>query len=355
MATQSIVNNRFTGSFEFLKPVFADPQKLAAGLATREAFGQAMVELGSTNPNLVVIDADLGKSTMSLYFLQHYPERFFRVGVAEQSMICVAAGLSVNGKVPVATTFAVFASGRAFDQLRVAVAQPHLNVKVVGSHSGLTVGEDGKSAESIEDLALMCSLVGFNVIVPADAVQTAQATAVAVATEGPFYIRTSRAVMPLVYGPDYQFVHGKADQLRQGGDATVIACGVMVKAALDAAELLAAKGTHVRVLNMASLAPLDEEAVRAAADETGAIVTAEEHLEHGGLGSLVANVLVQYRPIPQEFVAIKGRYGQSGKPAELLKEYGLTAEDIVAKVEHAIHRKTAGSGRGFPGYNAPAE
>lgn len=332
-------NGHFTGSFEFLKSIFADPQKVSAGFATRDAFGNALVELGAAYPNLVVVDADLGKSTKSINFLQKYPDRFFRVGVAEQSMMCVAAGLAACGKIPVATTFAVFATSRAYDQLRVAIAQPHLNVKIVASHSGLTVGEDGKSAQAIEDLALVCALPGFTVVVPADSVEAAQATAVAVATEGPFYIRTSRPATPFIYGPDYQFQLGVAHQLREGHDATIIACGVMVKAALEAAEAVAAQGISVRVLNMATLAPLDTEAILAAAAETGAIVTAEEHLAQGGLGSLVATVLAQHRPVPQELVAVRDRYGQSGKPAELLKEYGLTAGDIVTKVQQVIARK----------------
>ncbi len=327
-------------TFDFLNAVFADEKKIAAGMATRDAFGYALVELGKSVPDLVVVDADLGKSTKSILFLAEYPDRFYRCGVAEQAMMSVAAGLAACGKIPVATTFAVFATSRAFDQLRVGIAQPHLNVKIVASHSGLTVGEDGKSAQAVEDLALVCALPGFNVVVPADSVEAAQATAVAVHTDGPFYVRTSRPVMPFIYNPnDYRFELGKAHQLRDGKDATIIACGVMVKTALDAADELKSKGVSVRVLNMATLAPLDGEAILAAAEETGAIVTAEEHLIQGGLGSLVATVVAQHRPTPQEFVAIENRYGQSGKPAELMKEYGLTAADIVAKVERVIARK----------------
>ena len=339
MATTLSQTATFNGSFEFLNKLFADPAKVQAGLATREAFGQALVELGKQHENLVAVDADLGKSTMSLYYLKAYPERFFRVGVAEASMISTAAGLAAAGKIPVATTFAVFAAGRAFDQLRQSVALQHANVKVVASHAGLTVGEDGKSAQALEDLALMCSLLGFNVVVPADSVEAAQATAVAVATDGPFYIRTGRPAVPFVYDPSHKFVLGKAFQHRDGADVTLIACGIMVKAAIDAGEALAKEGIQARVLNMATLAPLDEAAILAAANDTGAIVTAEEHFEHGGLGSLVSRVLVQNTPVPQEFVAVKGRYGQSGKPAELLKEYGLTADDIVAAAKKAVARK----------------
>lgn len=329
----------FSGSFDFLDALLADPAKTANGVPTREAFGRALVECGKTMPDLVVVDADLGKSTMALYYLQAYPDRFFRVGVAEATMISTAAGLAACGKVPVATTFAVFVAGRAFDQLRMSVAQPHLNVKVVASHAGLTVGEDGKSAQALEDLALVCSLQGVRVVVPADAVEAAQATAVLVATDGPCYLRTGRPPVPLVYDRTYRFTLGRAHQLRDGSDVTIIACGVMVKAALDAADQLAAEGLQARVLNMATLVPLDEGAVLRAAAETGAIVTAEEHFEHGGLGSLVARVLVKNRPVPQELVAVNGRYGQSGKPAELLKEYGLTAEDVAAAARRAVARK----------------
>ncbi len=337
----TIDSGRFSGSFDFLDAILADPAKVTAGVATREAFGRALVECGKVYPNLVAVDADLGKSTMSLYYLQAYPDRFFRVGVAEASMISTASGLAASGKIPVATTFAVFAAGRAFDQLRQSVAIPHANVKVVASHAGLTVGEDGKSAQALEDLALICSLIGFNVVVPADAVEAAQATAVAVATQGPFYVRTGRAALPFLYDASHQFTLGKADQLRDGADVTIIACGIMVKAAVDAAEALAKDGIQARVLNMATLAPLDEAAILKAATDTGAIVTAEEHFEHGGLGSLVARVLVQNTPIPQEFVAVKGRYGQSGKPAELLKEYGLTAADVAGAAKKVIARKKA--------------
>lgn len=341
MAVQTVPaqNVQFSGSFDFLSAYLADEAKAKAGMSTREAFGQALVELGRQHPNLVCVDADLGKSTMSLYYLKAYPDRFFRVGVAEASMISTAAGLAACGKVPFATTFAVFAAGRAFDQLRMSVAQPHLNVKVVASHAGLTVGEDGKSAQALEDLALVCSLIGFNVVVPADAVETAQATAVAATTEGPFYIRTGRPNLPFVYDAGHRFTLGKADQLRDGSDVTIIACGIMVKAALDAAEALGREGIQARVLNMATLQPLDEAAILAAATDTGAIVTAEEHFEHGGLGSLVSRVLVQNTPVPQELVAVKGRYGQSGKPPELLKEYNLTAEDVAAAAKKAISRK----------------
>lgn len=332
--------DRALPDFDFLKGLLADPQRRAVGIATREAYGRAMVELAATRPNVVVVDADLGKSTYSYMFREKFPERFFELGIAEANMISVAAGLARAGKIAVATTFAVFATGRAFDQIRVGVAQPKLNVKIVASHAGLTVGEDGKSAQAIEDLALMCALPGFTVIIPADAQEAAQAVAVALDTPGPFYIRTSRAVTPIVTPSGYEFVLGKASRLRDGGDATIIANGVMVQAALEASDILARDGVDTRVLNMATLKPLDTKAVLRAAIDTGAIVTAEEHLKHGGLGSAVAQVLGEHFPTPLGMVAINDSYGQSGKPAELLALYGLTAQDIARKVRLTLRRKT---------------
>ncbi|MBI4496805.1 MAG: transketolase family protein [Chloroflexi bacterium] len=308
-------------------------------MATREAYGRALVEIARDHPDVVVVDADLGKSTFSTLFAQAYPERYYELGVAEQNMMSVAAGLATCGKIPFATTFAVFATGRAFDQVRVGIAQPKLNVKIVASHAGLTVGEDGKSAQAVEDLALMCALPGFTVVVPADAQETALAVAAAVATPGPFYIRTSRPPIPLVTEPGYCFTVGKAATLREGDDATIIANGVMVQAALVAADLLADQGVECRVLNMATLKPLDRKAIIRAAVQTGAVVTAEEHLQHGGLSSLVAQVLSVHRPTPLGIVAIQDRYGQSGKPAELLRLYGLTAADIVRKVRRVLRQK----------------
>ncbi|GAH66837.1 unnamed protein product, partial [marine sediment metagenome] len=229
--------------------------------------------------------------------------------------------------------------GRCFDQVRMSIAQPGLSVKLVTTHGGLSVGEDGTSHQSIEDLSLICSLPGFSVIVPADAIETTEAVKAAAATLGPFYIRLCRPKLPLVYGEDYQFKLGKAATMRQGGDATIIAIGLMVKAALEAARNLEREGIYCRVLNMSTLKPIDEAAIIQAAAETGAIVTAEEHLEHGGLGSLVAQVVAKNRPVPMEFIAIKDTYAKSGKPSELLERYGLTDKDIERGVKSAIKRK----------------
>ncbi len=308
-------------------------------VSMREAYGKTLVELGRENPGIVVLDADLSHSTMTLFFAREFPSRFFNCGIAEQNMVGIAAGLAASGKIPFASTFAVFIPGRSFDQVRMAVAQPGLNVKLVTTHAGISVGEDGTSHQSIEDLSLICSLPGFTVIVPADALETAQAIRAAAASHGPFYIRLCRPKVPLVYTEDYSFDLGKAVAMRQGQDVTIIAIGIMVTAALEAAEALKQEGIDCRVLNMPTLKPVDEEAIIGAAAETGAIVAAEEHLEHGGLGSIVAQVAAKHQPVPIEFVAIKDTYAESGKPAELLERYGLTAEGIVEAVHRVMKRK----------------
>jgi len=308
-------------------------------VSLREAYGQTLMELGKANPHIVVLDADLSPSTMTRYFMEEFPDRFFDCGIAEQNMIGIAAGFAASGKVPFASTFAVFAPGRCFDQLRMSVAQPHLNVKVVTTHGGLSVGEDGTSHQAIEDLSLICSLPGFTVIVPADAVETVQAVKTAAANPGPFYIRLGRPKLPLVYTDDYHFNVGKAVTMRQGTDATVIAVGLMVAPALEAAREMAQKGINCRVLNMPTLKPIDIAAIINSAVETGAIVTAEEHLEHGGLGSMIARLVTQHQPVPMEFVALKDTYAKSGKPAELMERYGLTSQNIARAVREAIKRK----------------
>lgn len=309
-------------------------------VSLREAYGKTLLELGMENHDVVVLDADLSRSTMTAFFAREFPERFFECGIAEQNMIGIAAGMAAAGKIPFASTFAVFIPGRCFDQVRMSIAQPGLNVKLVTTHGGLSVGEDGTSHQSIEDLSLICSLPGFSVIVPADAVETTEAVKAAAATLGPFYIRLCRPKLPLVYGEDYRFKLGKAVMMKQGGDATIIAIGLMVRTALDAAINLQKEGVYCRVLNMSTLKPIDEAAIIKAAAETGAIVTAEEHLQHGGLGSLVSQVVAQNKPVPMEFVAIKDTYAKSGKPSELLERYGLTEKDISRAVKSAIRRKS---------------
>ena len=308
-------------------------------VSMRETYGETLVELGKENPDIVVLDADLSRSTMTHFFAGEFPSRFFDCGIAEQNMAGIAAGLAASGKTPFASTFAVFAPGRCFDQLRMSIAQPKLNVKLVSTHGGISVGEDGTSHHSIEDLSLICSLPGFTVIVPADAVETAQAVRAAAASYGPFYIRLCRPKVPLLYNEDYRFNLGKAVTMRQGKDATIIAIGLMVSAALEAAENLKREGIDCGVLNMPTLKPIDEAAIIRAAAETGAIVTAEDHLEHGGLGSIIAQVIARNSPVPMEFVAIKDTFAKSGKPAQLLQRYGLTAKDIEQAVMSAIKRK----------------
>jgi transketolase len=311
-----------------------------AELSTREAYGKVLVELGGKYKDIVVLDADLSRSTMTMYFADKFPERFIQCGLQEQNMMSIAGGLAASGKIPFASTFAVFASCRSFDQVRVCIAQPKLNVKVVATHGGITVGEDGASHHAIEDLALYCALPGFNVVVPADGIETAEAVKTAAATEGPFYIRLGRPKFPAVNKESYRFKLGKSMKLRDGKDATIIACGVMVSKALEAAASLASQGVECRVLNMATLKPLDEKAIIEAAMHTGAIVVAEEHLIQGGLGSRVAQVAAREKPVPMGFVAINDVYTKSGKPDELLQKDGLTAEAIEQAVKTAIGKKS---------------
>jgi transketolase len=312
---------------------------VAEEVALREVYGKTLVELGHENPGIVVLDADLSPSTMTKYFKKEFPQRFFEVGIAEQNMIGIACGLAATGKIPFASTFAVFAPGRCFDQIRVSVAQAKLNVKIVPTHSGLTVGEDGASHQALEDLALICSLPGFTVIVPADGIETAQVIRAVAAHKGPCYVRLIRGKLPIVFDSTYRFEIGKAATMRPGKDATIIAIGTMVAPAFEAAAALAKEGTDCRVLNMSTLKPIDEAAIIKAADETGAIVTAEEHQEHGGLGSIVARITARHYPVPMEFVAVKDKFGTSGKPAELLERYGLTSKDIAIAVREALKRK----------------
>lgn len=307
--------------------------------ATRAALGPTLIELRKEGLDIVCVDADLGYSTSAVKFGREFPERFFPVGVAEQNMIGVSAGLAAAGKIAFCSSFAVFAPGHCFDQIRMAVGQPKTNVKLVASHAGLVTGEDGASAQSLEDLALMLSVPTFNVIVPADVVEARQAIQTAARNDGPFYIRTMRAKTPIIYDDSHTFQLGKWDRLRDGSDVTIMAIGDMVPVALDAAEKLDADGIQARVLNAASLNPRDEDAIVAAATETGAIVTAEDHFIHGGLGGLVAETLAERAPAPIEFVGMRDRYGTSG-PADVVLEYfGLTADGIADAARKAIGRK----------------
>ncbi|MCG8403215.1 MAG: transketolase family protein [Firmicutes bacterium] len=309
-------------------------------IATREAYGAALVELGRRNNNVVVLDADLAKSTKTADFGREFPERFFDMGIAEQNMMGTAAGLAAAGKVPFASSFAVFATGRVYDQIRNSIAYPGLNVKIAATHAGVTVGEDGASHQMVEDIALMRVLPDMTVFVPADAVETRAAVMAAAEMDGPVYIRLGRSGVPVLHDESsFKFAPGRSVTLREGGDVTVIACGIMVSAALEAAEQLAGEGISARVLDVHTVKPLDVQAVVEAARVTGAVVTAEEHNIIGGLGGAVAEALVENNPVPVRRVGVKDTFGESGKPAELLEKYGLTAADIARAAREVIIRK----------------
>jgi transketolase len=310
-----------------------------AEASTRETYGKTLVELGRQNKDIVVLDADVSPSTMTSFFAREFPERFFNCGLEEQNMISVAAGLAASGKIVFASTFVVFVICRCFDQLRLCISQPNLNVKIVATHGGISVGEDGTSHQAIEDLALCCALPSFTVVVPADAIETDETIRVAASNYGPFYIRLSRPKTPIVYPESYHFTLGKAVTMRQGKDATVIAMGIMVAKSLEAADILARQDIDCRVINIHTLKPLDEAAVVKAASETGAIVVAEEHLAQGGLGSRVAQIVAKEKPVPMDFVNLGDRYAVSGKAEELLQRYGLTARDIEESVKSVVKRK----------------
>lgn len=309
-------------------------------VATRDAYGKALAKLGAENKDIVVLDADLSKSTKTSDFAKEFPERFFDMGVAEQNMLGTAAGLAAAGKIPFASSFAMFATGRAFEQIRNSIAYPKLNVKIAATHAGISVGEDGASHQAIEDIAIMRAVPNMTVIVPADGTETEQVIKAAVEMKGPVYIRLGRLALPVLFDESYKFEIGKAVTVREGSDATVIACGLMVGPALEAADQLAQENIKVRVVNMPTVKPVDRDAIVQAAKDTKAIVTAEEHNIIGGLGSAVAEVLGQTIPVVQEMVGVKDTFGESGPPAELLEKYGLTAKEIVAAVRKVIERKT---------------
>lgn len=309
-------------------------------IATREAYGKTLAEIGKENERIVVLDADLSKSTKTADFKKVCPERFINMGIAESNMMTVAAGLASCDKIPFASTFAVFAAGRAFEQIRNSICYPKLNVKVCATHAGITVGEDGASHQAIEDIALMRSIPNMTVISPSDGVETAAAIKAVAEYEGPCYVRLGRSKVSVINdNPEYKFELGKAVTLREGKDATIIATGIMVDAALEAYNILAEEGIKVKVINIHTIKPIDEEAITTAARETGVIITAEEHNVIGGLGSAVCEVASGNNPVPVLRVGIKDTFGESGKPAELVKAYGLTAEDIVKAVKKGIELK----------------
>ena len=309
------------------------------GAATREAFGRTLVELGRENKDIVVCDADLSHSTMTTYFAKEFPDRFFSCGIAEANMVGIACGLASAGKIPFASSFSAFVMNKGFEQLRVCAAYPKVNVKVVGTHSGISIGEDGPSQMSVEETALACSLAGFVVLTPADEATTKALVRLAAAHVGPVFIRTGRMKAPIVYGADQKFEIGKAIEVVAGSDVAIVANGLLVAQSILAAETLEAEGISARVIDMHTVKPLDRETIRRAAAETGAMVVAEEHLVDGGLGVRVAQVVAETAPCPMEFVGIHDTYAESGQPDELLEKYGLVARDVAAAVRKVVARK----------------
>lgn len=307
--------------------------------ATREAYGQALEELGAVRQDVVVLDADLSKSTKTSMFQSKYPERFFNAGIAEQNLMGLAAGFAAAGKVPFASTFAVFATGRAYDQIRNSICYPRLNVKIAATHAGITVGEDGGSHQALEDINLMRGLPNMTVLVPADGPEAKNAVKAAAEYEGPVYIRLGRSGVPTITDADAPFVIGKGRVMHEGSDVTLIGCGMMVAKALEAADALAEEGVSAAVIDMSTIKPIDRELIVEWAKKTGAIVTAEEHNVIGGLGSAVAEVLVEEALVPMERVGIEDVFGESGTGGELVEKYRLTAEHIVEKARRAMARK----------------
>ncbi len=312
--------------------------ELGQKVATREAYGNALAEFGS-NENIVVFDADLSKSTKTDSFKKIYPERFINFGIAEGNMLSTAAGLSTCGKIVFASSFAMFAAGRSFEQIRNSIGYPHLNVKIGATHAGLSVGEDGATHQCLEDLALMRSIPGMVILNPADATESRLAVKSAIEYEGPVYLRFGRLAVPTIFDDSYNFEIGKGITICEGNDVTLIGTGLLVHTCLEAAELLEKEGISARVINIATIKPIDEEIIIKAAKETGAIVTAEEHNIIGGLGSAVAEVLVENAPVPMQRIGSRDVFGRSGKPAPLLEMYGLDAKAIVEKAKKAIAAK----------------
>lgn len=308
---------------------------------TRDGFGEGLVELGTKREDIVVLSADLTESTRAAWFKEKFPERFFSMGVSEQDMMGTAAGLALSGKVAFACTFGAFAAGRAWDQVRVSLAYMKTNVKIVGTHGGISVGEDGPTHQANEEIALMRILPNMTVIVPCDALEAKKATIASASREGPVYLRLGRSGVPLITKEVDNFQIGKANLLKDGKDVTIIACGTEVYEALCAAEALKKENISARVINLHTIKPIDRDIIIKAAKETGAVVTAEEHTVIGGMGSAVSEVLAQTFPVPMEFIGVQDRFGESGDPKELFKLFGLTSDDIVKAAKKAVSRKNA--------------
>lgn len=309
-------------------------------IATREAYGRALCEYGA-NPSIMVFDADLSICTMSCYFAERYPERFFNAGIAEANMIGMSAGSAATGKIAFCNTFAMFAAGRGYDQIRNSVAYPGLNVKIIGTHAGLSVGEDGATHQCVEDLSLMRTIPGMTVICPCDANETRAAVKAMIEYDGPCYLRLGRSGVENITGffENYNFQLGRGVVLREGADVSIIASGMMVQVAIAAAAVLAERDIHVRVIDIHTIKPLDKDLVLKAARETGAIVTAEEHNIIGGLGAAVSELVSEEHPVPVVKLGVEDQFGHSGKAEALMERYGLTMENLVKKVERAIGLK----------------
>ena len=308
---------------------------MADKIATREAYGKALVDLGNENGKVVVLDADLAGATMTKYFKAAHPERFFDMGIAEADMVATSAGLSTMGLIPFCSTFAMFGAGRAYDQMRNSVAYPHFNVKLCCSHAGVSVGEDGGSHQCIEDLALMRAIPGMTVIVPADAKEARKAVFALAEYNGPSYLRLARLATP-VFEEDYPFEIGKANVLREGADVAIFACGLMVNESLEAAKLLEAEGIHAAVINVHTIKPIDAACVTEWAEKCGKVITVEEHSTIGGLGDAVADVLMGKVACKFHKIGVQDQFGQSGKAADVLREYGLTADQIAREIKENI-------------------
>jgi transketolase len=314
-------------------------RELPLGPATRDAYGDTLAALGAENPRIIAMDADLSKSTKSGVFGKAFPDRYFNIGIQEANMVSMAAGFAATGKIPFISSFAVFIMAKGFDQLRTSVAYSGMNVKVVGSHGGISIGEDGPSQQAIEDVGLACLLPGFTVCVPADAVATAALTREAASHEGAVFLRTGRPKAPVIYREGERFQFGRARVHGAGGDVALVANGLLVAEALKASDLLRDEGIECTVLDMHTVKPLDAEALLAAARHCGAVVTAEEHLIHGALGSAVAGFLAGHHPVPMEFVGLQDRFAESGSPTELMEKYGLTYKQVADAARRAVARK----------------
>lgn len=306
------------------------------GKATRESYGEALIQIGYENKNIVVLDADLSKSTKTNGFKKEFPDRFFNAGIAEQNLMGMAAGMSNIGLVPFASTFAVFATGRAFEIIRNSICYPKANVKIAATHAGITVGEDGGSHQSIEDIALMCSLPNMTVIVPADHREAMEATKAAAMMEGPVYLRFGRCNTEDIFDDSYKFEIGKGTEIKKGDDAAIIATGMMVQKAIEAAKYLELEGIHVRVINISTIKPIDKEIIIKAAKETKGIVTAEEHSIIGGLGSMVSSVVCDKYPCKVKMIGIEDKFGESGTPDELMEKFKLTSDAISESIKEII-------------------